>query len=250
MRKNELLTKLRAGQTTFGLVLTLGSPVMAEETGHAGFDWAMIDNQHGYWSRDTMLAAVQVLSYTATTPLVRVPENNPAQIGQALDMGAFGVVVPLVNTRADAERAVRACRYPPDGARSAGGSRLLLLGDDYFTASNPEVMCTVMLETRQAVAQADEILSVPGVDCAFIGPGDLALDLGTYGRESQEHEDALLAILAAGQRHNVPVGLATGSWDVAKRRAEQGFTFINAGSDIGFFWGGMRALKASIDGYR
>ena len=240
MLKNTVLAKLRAGQPSYGLWLTLGSPVVAEELAQPGIEWALIDTQHGYFSHEALLATIQLLSHTSTVPLARPAANDPALIGRLLDMGALGVVVPLVNTREDAERAVAAVRYPPQGKRSAGGSRLLLYGQDYFSAANPEIFLAVMLETQQAVDNADTILSVPGIDAVYIGPGDLALDLGTFGQQSDRHEAALQTVLQAGQRHGIPVGLACGSLDVARRRAEQGFRFLDIGGDLQFLWHGLR----------
>ena len=246
MRNNLVLAKLRAGQTSFGVWLTVGSPLLAEELAQPGFDWALIDTQHGYLSADALLATIQLLSHTSTVPLARPAANDPALIGRLLDMGALGVVVPLVNTREEAERAVAAVRYPPQGKRSGGGSRLLLYAEDYFTTANPEIMLAVMLETQQAVDNADAILSVPGIDAVFIGPGDLALDLGTFGQPSDRHEAALQTVLQAGQRHGIPIGMACGSLDVALRRAEQGFRFLDVGGDIQFFWRGLRETQAGL----
>lgn len=246
MRANPVLAALRAGRPSFGVWLTVGSTVLAEEVALAGFDWALIDLQHGYWSEAALLSALQIISLTPSAPIVRPAANDPALIGRALDQGAMGVVVPMVNTRAEAERAAAAVRYPPQGTRSAGGTRLLLYGEDYFSAANPEIFLAVMLETRQALANVDDILSVPGIDCAFIGPGDLAIDLGTYGRPSDEHEAALQTILQAGQRHGVAVGLACGSPEVARRRAAEGFQFLDVGVDISFFWQGLRAAQQAV----
>lgn len=248
MLKNTVLAKLREGKPSYGVWLTLGSPVLAEEIAPAGFDWALIDTQHGYFSHEALLATIQLLSHTSMVPLARPTANDPALIGRLLDMGALGVVVPLVNTREDAERAVAAVRYPPQGTRSAGGSRLLLYGDDYFTAANPEILLAVMLETQQAVNNADAILSVPGIDAVYIGPGDLALDLGTFGQPSERHEAALQTVLQAGQRHGIPVGLACGSLDVALRRSAQGFRFLDAGGDLQFFWRGLREAQRGLAG--
>lgn len=246
MRTNPVLATLQAGRPSFGVWLTVGSTVLAEEVALAGFDWALIDLQHGYWPEAALLSALQIISLTSSVPIVRPAANDPTLIGRALDQGAMGVVVPMVNTRAEAERAAAAVRYPPQGARSAGGTRMLLYGEDYFSAANPEILLAVMLETRQALANVDDILSVPGIDCAFIGPGDLAIDLGTYGRPSDEHEAALQAILQAGQRHGVAVGLACGSPEVAKRRAAEGFQFVDVGVDISFFWQGLRAAQRAV----
>lgn len=246
MRSNPVLAALRAGRPSFGVWLTIGSTVLAEEVALGGFEWALIDLQHGYWAEDALLSALQTISHTPTVPIVRPAANDPTLIGRALDQGALGVVVPMVNSRAEAEQAAAAVRYPPAGTRSAGGSRTLLYGDDYFTAANPEILLAVMIETRRAVEGIDDILSVPGIDCAFIGPGDLALDLGTYGQQSERHEEALQTILRAGQRHGVAVGLACGSAEVAQSRAAQGFQFLDVGVDIAFFWQGLRAAQQAM----
>lgn len=247
MRENSVLSRLRAGQPSYGLWLTIGSTVIAEDFAQAGLDWVLIDNQHGYWSHDALLATIQVVSHTPTLPIARAGWNDPALIGRLLDAGALGVVVPMVNSRADAERAVEAVRYPPLGKRSAGGSRLLDYDPDYFTTANPAIMLAVMIETVQAVERADEILSTPGVDCCFVGPGDLALDLGTYGQPGHpRHEEALQTVLAAGKKNGVPLGIACGSADVALQRVAQGFQFVDIGSDIGFIREGQRAARRKV----
>lgn len=249
MRKNKLLERLRAGQPSFGMWLTIGSSVIAEEAAHAGFDWVALDIQHGYWTDDQVLAAIQVISNTASVPVARLPANDPAVIGRFLDAGALGVIVPLVNTAEEAARAVAAGRYPPQGKRSAGGSRLLLYGSDYFAAANTEIFIAVMIETQQAVNQIDSILAVPGVDCVFLGPSDLALDMGTFGQASPAHEQAIQTVLAAGKRHGIPVGIPCGSVEAARRRAAQGFQFMDCGSDYGFLSRGLREAKAGVGEY-
>ena len=233
MRKNQLLAKLRAGEPVYGSWLTTGSPVLAEMAAQVGFDWLLLDTQHGYWTYEATINAFQVIGPTETVPVARVAWNDMALIGRLLDAGALGIVVPMVNSREEAERAAAAMRYPPEGQRSAGGSRLRLYGDDYFPNANSEVMLAVMIETRGAAERAEEILSVPGVDGCFIGPGDLGLSMGTFGRESEEHEAVLGKVLAAGNTCGVPVGLPCTNVQDAKRRAEQGFRLLTCASDIG-----------------
>lgn len=246
MIKNKALAKLKAGEPVACFWLTTGSTLLAEAAGRQGFDALLFDAQHGYWDEQGLLHALQVLDPAQVTPVVRVAWNDPARIGRVLDLGALGVVVPMVNSREEAERAVGAMRYPPDGYRSAGGTRLFLYSENYFLEANPEILAMVMIETRAAVERAEEILSTPGVDCGFIGPGDLALSLGTYGQPSEEHEQALLRVLAAGQKCGVPVGLACPTLEDALKRAEQGFRFLACNSDARLFLSGVAQFREAF----
>lgn len=247
MRKNRVLERLASAEPSYGLLLTLGSPVVAEEVAHAGFDWTAVDTQHGYFSHEALLGSVQTISASPSTPLARVTANEFGRIGMLLDMGFMGIIVPLVNTPADAKRAVEAVRYPPLGKRSAGGSRLHLYSDMYFTMANDCIFLAVMLETMEAVRNAEAILQVPGVDCAYVGTGDLAMDLGTMGQDSQQHEDAIQAVIVAGQRAGKPTGMACGSATAAQARAGQGMQFLDIGSDIGLLRAGVEDLKTQLD---
>lgn len=246
MRTNAILQKLRDDQQAFGVAQTIGSPIIAEELAVAGFDWIFIDAQHGYWSHESLVSTIQVISHTETVPIVRPPANTPPDIGRVLDAGAMGVIVPMVNSPDEAKRAVDAVRYPPQGTRSAGGSRLMLYGNDYFTGANDEILLAVMIETKRAVEQAEAILSVPGVDCGFIGPGDLAIDLGTFGETSEVHEQAIQRTLDDGIRAGVPMGIACGSPETAQMRIKQGFRLVDTGSDIAYLWNGIRQAQKAI----
>jgi len=222
--------------------MNVGSPILAEIAAHAGFDWILLDTQHGYWSDTELLSAFQVIAATETAPIARVLRNDFGLIGKLLDAGALGVVVPMVNSAEEAARAVAAMRYPPQGERSAGGSRLSFYGDDYFAAANPEIMVSVMIETRQAAERAAEILAVPGVDMGFIGPFDLGLSMGPSRYGSAEHEALIQGVLAAGKSCGVPVGIYCGTIEDAIRRAQQGFQLMPCATDTSFFSGGMRSL--------
>lgn len=240
MRKNRLLEKLRTGKPAFGIWLSAGSPILAEEAAHLGFDWVLLDTQHGHWGYDAMLNAFQVVSPTDTEMVTRVAWNDPSQIGTTLDAGTLSIIVPMVNSREEAQRAVAAARYPPQGMRSAASIRVFRYGSDYIHKANEEVMLTIMIETREAAQQADEILSVPGIDCCLIGPGDMAISMGTFGKESAEHEALIQKILEAGKRHNVIMGFPAGTVEEALKRASQGFQLLTCGSDIGAFWEVLR----------
>lgn len=244
MRKNRLLQKLRSGQPAFGIWLCVGSPVLAEEAAHMGFDWALLDAQHGHWGYETMLNACQVVGLAETELVIRAPYNDPAQIGLVMDAGTLSVIVPMVNSPEEAQRAVSAARYPPEGIRSAASSRVFLYGSDYLEKANEEIMVTIMIETQEAAERADEILSAPGVDGCLIGPSDLAISMGVFGKETAEHEALIQRVLEAGKRHSVIMGFPSGSVEEALTRADQGFQLLTCGSDIGAFKEGLgRAVQ-------
>lgn len=250
MRVNTVRERLRAGHPAFGLWTTFGSPHVVEQASQLGFDWILIDTQHGYASYEQAMQSFQILANTDTVPLARVSWNEPALIGKLLDAGALGLVVPMINTREDVEKMVSAMRYPPEGARSAGGDRLPLYGSDYFTeGGNREVLTIPMIETKQAVENVDAILSVPGIDCAFIGPGDLAISLGCFGKfPNDDHEAALQHVLAAGKKHQVPIGLYCMSADDTKRRIAEGFQFVCYSNDTRMFVNAAKEMVTAVKG--
>ena len=241
MKTNLVLQKLRAGEAAYGYWVTSGSPLIAEAAAHLGYDFLLLDRQHGHWGFDATVQAMQAIGPTDTMPVARVLRNDPAFINQVLDLGALGVIVPLVNSREEAQRAVQAAKYPPAGIRSAGGSRLMLYGSDYMQAANDETLVAVMLETRQAVERAEEILSVPGVDVGFIGPSDLAFSLGVTAFASDEHEAALQQVLQAGNNAGKPVGMPLATPELCLERAAQGFRFLTCGSDMSSLLGDATA---------
>src|SRR5471030_3027552 len=183
MRQNLALAKWRRGEPSVGAWLSLGNVHTAELIANAGFDWLVIDMQHGLIPYADMLRMLPAISTTETTPLVRVSGNNLPEINKALDAGAMGVIVPLVNTAEEAAAAVSACRYPPDGTRSFGPTRAALYGGrGYATEANGQIACIVMIETQAGLDNLDAIVSTPGVSGVYVGPADLALALGLPAR--------------------------------------------------------------------
>ncbi len=156
----------------------LGSPTVAETIALSGVDYLGIDCQHGLVGLDGMVSMLLAIARTPAAAVVRVPPSDPFWIGRALDAGAEAVVVPMVNTEADALEAAAACRYPPAGNRSNGRPRSGALTSTDPATMSAEVVCLVMIETLEAVANLDAILAVPGVDGVYIGPSDLALSMG------------------------------------------------------------------------
>src|SRR5258707_7137621 len=181
MRKNWVREKMRAGQPTLGCFLGLGSPNVAELLASAGFDWLVIETEHNGLDSAEVEHMLMAVNGTETVPLVRIPSSNPVFIQRALDMGAMGIVVPLVRTAAEAQAIVRATRLPPQGSRSWGplrASRYTFDNEDYFNRANDNIMVALILETKEAVENLDAIAAVPGIDALYLGPWDLCLSLG------------------------------------------------------------------------
>lgn len=171
MRPNRVKARLRAGEVSVGSWLTSGSPLIAEVMAHVGFDWLVVDTEHGAIGIETAQSMLQAISTTETVPLVRVAWNDVALIKRALDIGAYGVVVPMVSTREDAVNAVRFSKYPPEGIRGIGGVRRLLYGGpDYLSHANEEILVVVQIETAEAVRNAEEILLGGGDRCLLPRP--------------------------------------------------------------------------------
>jgi 4-hydroxy-2-oxoheptanedioate aldolase len=232
--QNRLRKKWEQGEPALGCWLTLPSSFSAEILAHAGFDWLCVDLQHGLIDYAQMVGMFQAMSGKDVTPLVRVPWNEPGIIGKCLDAGASGVIVPMVNSREEAEAAVRACRYAPAGARSYGPLRASYVGgSDYFSHANDTVCCIIMIETARAVEDVDDIVSVPGVDAVYVGPADLSVTMGLQPGPDNPDESftaALSRILEACQRHGVVPGIA-GNAKTAPKRLEQGFLMVEVASD-------------------
>jgi len=238
MRKNHVLAAWRADKRTIGGWLSIDSAYTAEVMANAGFDWLCVDMQHGMLDYSDLKKMLPAISTTSTIPIVRVPWNEPYEIMKALDAGAYGVIVPLINNREEAEKAVSACRYPPLGNRSFGPIRGAMYGGaGYVAEANNEIACIVMIETAEGLENLDEILSTPGVDAAYIGPADLAYALGlppTGDNNDPKHVATVNRIAEACKKHGVAVGIHTGSLEYTKRYLNQGFHMVTLGADSGF----------------
>ncbi len=245
MVSNRALEKIRAGQPAFGLAMAMSDSVVAELFARSGVDWIWIDDQHGTFDRDSVLRAIQVIAPHGVTPIVRVASNEFFRIGRALDAGALGVIVPMVNSAEEARQAVFAARYPPRGGRSSGGVRLAFMGPDYAQQANDNILVAVMIETRQAVERTAEIAGVEGVDCIMLGPGDLAVSLGVE-RGSDEHEAAIMQVLEQATAAGKPAGMPCGNVEDALRWAEMGFKLIHCGSEAGMIRAGIAHVQEAL----
>jgi 4-hydroxy-2-oxoheptanedioate aldolase len=237
VRENRVKRMWAAGQPALGGWLTVPSSFSAEIFARAGFDWITVDMQHGIVDYQAAVTMLQAVSITETVPFVRVPWNEPGIIMKSLDAGAYGVIIPMINSRSEAEAAVAACRYAPRGVRSYGPVRAAMYaGRDYFTHADDEVLCIAMVETAEALANLDDIVSVPGVDAVYVGPSDLSVSLGlppAYDHEEPVFSGAIDRVVEACRKHDVVPGIHAGGPAVARKRIEQGFLMIEMCDDAG-----------------
>ncbi len=245
-----LLEKWSAGEDTLGLWLSIPSIMTAEITARLPVDYVCIDTQHGAIDYQMSVSMLQAIELCGGTPLVRVPWNEPGIIGRTLDAGAHGVIVPMVNTREQAESSVRFARYAPAGSRSWGPVMAGMRHADNRAWADSNIAVIPMIETVEAISNLDEILSVTGVDAIYVGPADLAISLGLppYGNDSNPiFTDALATIVAACNRHGVVPGIHATGAQVPVRRA-LGFRMVTATSDALAMRAGFASEMAAASG--
>jgi len=257
MRPNPVKRALKAGQPSVGTWLSLGNIAAARFLARAGFDWLNVDMEHSMANIETAALIFGAVADAKCTPLARVPTNRLEHIKRVLDNGAFGVVVPMVNTRAEAEAAVAACLYPPRGIRSVGGSQHALNFDctapDYYNHANDELLIVLQCEHIQSVQNADAIFSVPGIDAIFVGPNDLAASMrGVDGKPPTPDatKEAMKHILATCRKHKVAAGVHTSSPEEARMRIEEGWQFIAITSELKMMLDGAGAVLRGLGGDR
>src|SRR2546421_1786161 len=229
MRPNPVKQALKAGQPSVGTWLSLGSITAARFLARAGFAWLTVDVEHSLVDWETATHMFACIADAGCTALARVPSNRHDHIKRVLDNGAHGIVVPMVNSRAEAEAAISAALYPPTGNRSVGGSVHALNFDtsanDYYAHANDELLIVLQCEHIKAVEDADSIFSVPGIDAIFVGPNDLAASMrGKDGRppSAEATAQAMRHVLATCRKHGVAPGLHCGSGEEARHRIEEG----------------------------
>ncbi|NLE76219.1 MAG: hypothetical protein GX605_05650, partial [Chloroflexi bacterium] len=206
-----------------------------------------VDMEHSATEFETMQNMMMAISTTPTVPMARVAWNHPGFIKRALDFGAYGIVIPLVMTREEAQNAVRWMRYPPLGYRGVGGMRRVLYGGaDYFDYANDETLLFIQIEHIEAVERIDEILSVPGVNGVYVGPNDLSASLGMAPRMDNpdpRYEEVLHRIVDACQRHSIFAGIHCGSEEAIQKYADWGMQFFALSTDVGLT---VRAAKGGL----
>ncbi len=252
MRENRIRNIWKSGGTVINGWLAMPSSISAELMAQQSFDAICIDLQHGAIDYQAALPMLQAISTTETVPLARVPWNDPGIIGKMLDAGAYGIICPMVNSREECERFVGACRYAPLGYRSVGPLRAsLYAGPDYWKHANTTVLTMAMIETRQAVADLDQILSTPSLDSIYVGPSDLSVSMGEsagFDPMFPEVLKAIEAIAKAAHKRGVVPGIHVGSVAYGKRMMEAGYKLITYLSDFRLLQyvtaRGVKALRA------
>src|SRR5947209_6067204 len=255
MRPNAVKQRLRAGKPAVGTWLSLGSVTAARFIARAGFAWLTVDTEHTATGVETASAMYAGIADAGCVALSRVLANRHDHIKRALDTGAMGVVVPMVNSREEAEAAVAACKYPPRGNRSVGGSvhamNFAASAGDYFARADDEILVVLQCEHITAVEHADEIFSVPGIDAIFVGPNDLEASMRSADGKAPTAEAtaaAMKTILAACKRHKVAAGIHCFSAASARERIEEGWQFIAINSELRMMTEGASAMLGPILG--
>jgi 4-hydroxy-2-oxoheptanedioate aldolase len=235
MRENRIRNLWREDKAVVNGWLAIPSTFSAETMAHQGWDSLTIDMQHGVVDYQMAVNMLTAVSTTNTVPMVRVPWLDPGIIMKSLDAGAYAVICPMINSRAEAEKLVSYMRYAPRGVRSFGPIRALLYGGaDYPAKANDTVIPFAMIETKQALENLDDILSVEGLDAIYVGPADLSLTLGCTPKFDQEEKpvvEAIDHIIAKAKQHGVFAGIHNGTPEYAQRMIGKGFRFVTLGSD-------------------
>ncbi|MFO0808075.1 MAG: aldolase/citrate lyase family protein [Gemmataceae bacterium] len=251
MKTNSVKRQLKAGKPSLGTWLSLGSIPASRFMARAGFSWLTVDIEHTLVNIETATHMFASIADAGCVPLARVPSNRHDHIKRALDNGAMGVVVPMVNTVAEAKAAVSACLYPPRGDRSVGGSvHALNFGTsaaEYFQKADDELLIVLQCEHIMAVEDADAILAVPGIDAIFVGPNDLAASMrGPTGAppSAEATAKAMAKVLAACKKNGVAAGVHCFSTADAQARIAEGWQFLAIGSELKMMVDGAAAVLA------
>jgi 4-hydroxy-2-oxoheptanedioate aldolase len=251
-----LAARLRAGEVVYTGWCALPAPIVAESIAREGFRAVTVDQQHGLWDTAEMAAAVAAIRMAGAAPIVRVPLGAFAQASRALDLGAEGIIAPMINTVADAKAFVGAAKFPPLGERSWGPTRAMTLAGisdpkQYLNEANAATITLAMIETKTAMANLDAITAVPGIDVLFVGPSDLSIGL-TDGKELDPHsatvEAALDTIVAACRKAGKVAGLYCANAERAVACAKRGIRFLAVGSDLAFLRAGTAAQLKTLNG--
>ena len=246
----DLHDRLRAGETLYGSFVSLGSPVATEIVARAGFDWLIIDLEHGAGTESDLLGQLHATGGTRTAALVRPQSGERLRIGRALDLGAHGVMVPRVDLPEQAREAISFMRYPPDGVRglalSTRGAGMSELKHGDMPAVHRRLLGIIQVESPSAVEHSAEIAAIDGVDVLFVGPTDLSHSLGVPGRfDDPRYLDALHTVIAATEAAGKTAGILLYDPAVIARHRELGFRFIGLGADGGYVASGARAMLAA-----
>lgn len=248
-----LRARIHAGETLYGSFLQLGSAIATEIVARAGFDWVIVDLEHGAGTEADLMASLLAVTSTSTAALVRPQSAERIRIGRALDHGAHGLMVPRIDVAEQAREAISFMRFPPDGVRglalSTRGAGLGERTHSEVKAINQHIVGIIQIESPSAVEHAGEIAAIEGADVLFVGPADLSHSLGIPGQF--DHPDYLAAVrrtLSAAEAHGKATGILLRDTTTLAQHLELGFRFIGIGSDGGFLGAGARAVAGAVRG--
>ena len=239
MKTNPVKEKLRRGEPSFGTWLSMGDLYATRVLARMGFDWLTLDIEHSAVDMAQAATVFAAVADAGCVPLARVPEGSHHYIKRVLDAGAWGIVVPMVDTVEQAKLAIAAAKYPPEGNRSVGGGMHSMNFDatagDYYNGANDQILVVLQTESPQGVENAEAIYSLPGCDAIFIGPNDLRFQMrtpdGTFPT-AEAHEAMIQRVIEIGKKTGTPTGIHAMSPESALERAEQGMQFVAIGSDL------------------
>ena len=239
----------------FGVGAQLGSSLTVEMIGAAGFDWTWIDCEHGAGDHSELITQIQVAGLGNAPPVVRIAWNEAPRFKRVLDLGASGIMVPYINNKTEARLAAQSMRYQPEGIRGVAQSpRSCGFGrdfEDYYARANENLLTVVQIETKEAVANADEIASVPGVDVLFVGPFDLTVNMEIIKNfDHPEFISALQTVSAACRRHGKVAGILTPRPDYLSPWIDMGYTFFVVGSDNGCVMNGLNQISGACKKFK
>ena len=252
MRTNHVRQKLKEGQATLGCFLGMGSPTVAEQMAHCGFDFIVIEMEHNGLDLAQVQHMLMAVNGTEAIPMVRLPNSDQVFIQRSLDIGALGIVVPLLRSAEQARSVIAATRYPPAGTRGFGplrASHYTLDYPDYLARANENILVSFLLETREAMEDLEEITAVPGVDALYLGMWDLYLSHGISPLEMPHPEmDRLVErAIAVCRTHNVALGMGSATPQEVAHWRQRGLTFLGYGPDFVLL---SNAAQAGIDAFR
>jgi 2,4-dihydroxyhept-2-ene-1,7-dioic acid aldolase len=249
MTINALRDRWTSGQSTANVWLSLPGSVSAEVISRQGFDSFTIDMQHGLIDYTDVLSILQATAGVSSVPLVRIPWLQPSMAMKVLDAGAMGVICPMINSAEAAETFVQACRYPPDGFRSVGPTRVRLHHDGYLDAANAAVLTIAQIETVEALENIEEIVAVEGLDAVYIGPADLAISMGHEPRVDHDDLEVMAAIsrvLDCAGRAGRKAGIHCASVSYARKMIIKGFDMVTLTSDVRILESSASALMCEF----
>jgi 4-hydroxy-2-oxoheptanedioate aldolase len=247
----DIKKRLQQGETLYGCWLNLGSSLTAEMVGMAGFDWVLIDLEHGAGVEKDVLQQLQALEHTPAAVLVRVESTERQRINRILDMGAEGIMCPRLNNATEAAVVAQAFHYPPEGSRGiAKMIRATEFGKkfpEYYKESREKILGIVQIETAEVLHHLDEIAALPGIDVLFIGPSDLSMALGVFGQfDHPVYKDALKATVNAARKAGKAVGILIQKPDDLKLYHDMGIRLIACGADGSFVANGARDMASKL----